>query len=98
MTLGLRAEVLARDKGCLANLLGATDNCRDKWGAVLPLQGRYAHSRLELDHIREQPMMGKRAPSDAEHLLTLCPWHHRDSGWATSHRPELRAYLRGVTA
>ena len=41
--------------------------------------------------------MGKRAPSDAAHLVTLC-WHHHLDGWATAHRPELRAYLREVEA
>lgn len=51
--------------------------------------------RLTLDHVKDQPMMGKRAPSDPEHLVTLC-WHHHLDGWATSHRPELREYLRSV--
>jgi hypothetical protein len=37
-------------------------------------------------------MMGKRAPSDMAHLVTLCEHHHLD-GWATSHRPLLRRYL-----
>jgi len=48
-----------------------------------------------LDHVKDQPRMGKRAPSDAAHLVTLC-WHHHLDGWATSHRPELRVYLRAV--
>jgi DNA modification methylase len=40
--------------------------------------------------------MGKRAPSDMAHLVVLCEWHHLQSGWATAHRPELRAYLKGL--
>lgn len=53
--------------------------------------------RLTLDHVRDQPMMGKRAPSDPSHLVSLC-WHHHLDGWATAHRPELRAYLATFNA
>lgn len=49
--------------------------------------------RDTLDHVRDQPMMGKRAPSDPQHLVVVCEAHHIWTGWATSHRPELRAYL-----
>jgi hypothetical protein len=42
-------------------------------------------------------MMGKRAPSDLAHLVSVCEWHHL-YGWATSHRPELRAYLQEINA
>ena len=52
---------------------------------------------LELDHVGEM-RMGKAAPTDIDHLVSLCPWHHRGlkagRNWATSHRPMLRAYLR----
>jgi 5-methylcytosine-specific restriction endonuclease McrA len=54
--------------------------------------------RLTLDHVKDQPRMGKRAPSDMAHLVTLCWHHHLGSGWATAHRPELRAYLQRVAA
>jgi hypothetical protein len=53
----------------------------------------FCQGRLTLDHVKDQPMIGKRAPSDMAHLVTLC-WHHHLDGWATSHRPELRDYLR----
>ena len=49
---------------------------------------------LTLDHVKDQPMMGKRAPSDQYHLVTICLGHHIENHWATSHRPELREYLR----
>ena len=52
---------------------------------------------LQLDHVREQPMAGKRAPSDPRHLAVVCRNHHTENGWATSHRPELRAYLEAVS-
>lgn len=81
MTPDLRLAILKRDKGCVAVLLGEpSDDCR---------------GRLTLDHVKDQPRMGKRAPSDMAHLLAVCEWHHLE-GWATSHRPALREYLRGV--
>jgi hypothetical protein len=49
---------------------------------------------LTLDHVKDQPMMGKRAPSDEHHLVTICMGHHVESTWATSHRPLLRWYLK----
>lgn len=74
----LRSEVLTRDGGCVAVVLGEVPgDC---------------HGRLTLDHVKDQPRMGRRAPSDPGHLVTLCEHHHLD-GWATGHRPELRAYL-----
>lgn len=48
---------------------------------------------MTLDHVKDEPMMGRRAPSDEGHLVTLCWEAHVNTGWATSHRPELRAYL-----
>ena len=72
--------VFERDGGCMAPRLG---------GSFLDCDGR-----LTLDHVRDQPMMGKRAPSDPAHLVTLCERHHLWNGWATSHRPEIREYLR----
>ena len=83
VTADLRLAVLERDRGCVAVRLGA-----DPAGCS---------GRLQLDHVKDQPMMGKRAPSDLAHLATVCERHHL-GGWATSHRPELRQYLREVTA
>lgn len=90
--------VMKRDGGCVAPALGATDTCLGKWGGpaiatLIPLT--YYRSALTLDHVKEAPRMGKRAPSDAAHLVVLC-WHHHMDGWATAHRPELRSYLREV--
>jgi hypothetical protein len=75
----LRSDVLLRDGGCVAIVLGEIPgSCR---------------GRLTLDHVKDQPRMGRRAPSDAGHLVTLCEHHHLD-GWATGHRDLLREYLR----
>jgi hypothetical protein len=76
--------VLRRDAGCVAVTLGASSSeCR---------------GRLTLDHVKDQPRMGVRAPSDEAHLVSLCEYHHLETGWATSHRPELREYLVRVSA
>lgn len=93
VTPGLRGEVLALDDyRCVAPKLGATDMCRNRWGSPIIVTGKMPHSALTLDHVKDQPRMGKRASSDRQHLVTLC-WHHHLDGWATSHRPELREYL-----
>ena len=74
--------VIQRDSGCVAVRLGESPaDCS---------------GRLTLDHVKDQPAMGKRAPSDPRHLVSLCEAHHLWSGWATSHRPELRRYLEAV--
>jgi hypothetical protein len=84
VTSDVALAVLRRDAGCVAVTLGA-----DPAGCG---------GRLTLDHVREHAAMGgRRAPSDAEHLVSLCEQHHLWTGWATSHRPELRAYLRRVS-
>lgn len=52
-----------------------------------------------MDHVRDQPRMGKKAPDDENHLVTLCAGHHLETRagriWATANRPLLRAYLKG---
>jgi hypothetical protein len=82
VTREVAIAVLQRDQGCVSPRLG---------GSFMDCAGR-----ATLDHVRDEPMMGKRAPSDAAHLVTLCEYHHLWSSWATSHRRELRAYLRSV--
>lgn len=79
VTAEVRLAVLERDQGCVAVTLGEN-----------PIVCR---GRLTLDHVKAQPAMGKRGPSRPSSLVALCEWHHLYSGWATSHRPELRAYL-----
>lgn len=82
----LRIRVFQRDGGCVAPRLDrSVELCA---------------GRLTLDHVRDEAMMGKRAPSDERHLVTLCELHHTGlvagANWATSHRPELRTYLATV--
>lgn len=90
VTPALREAVLRRDRGCVARKLKAPGSCTTRFGWPAGLD------TLELDHVREQPMMGKRAPSDMGHLVSLCWFHHQGSGWATANRPLLREYLASV--
>ena len=88
VTAEVAALVLRRDRGmCLAPLLDLS-------------QSGTCSGHLTFDHVRDQAMMGKRAPSDLAHLVTLCWFHHLGSragaNWATSHRDALRTYLRYV--
>jgi len=81
VTREVAMAVLKRDGGnCVAPFLG---------GSFMDCGGR-----TTLDHVKDEPRMGVRAPSDMAHLVTLCEGHHLWTGWATAHRPELREYLR----
>lgn len=62
-----------------------------------PTQSGMCSGPSTLDHVKDHPMMGRRAPSDPAHLVTLCYWHHIESGWATGHRPLLRWYLKRMS-
>lgn len=85
--------VLARDGVCVASKLDPFHRCRDRWGNDIdPRQ----LDRMTLDHVRDHAMMGKRAPSDPAHLVTLCWYAHLNTNWATSHRAELREYLEAA--
>ena len=86
-------EVFTRDDGCVAPRLPGN-------GTFMDCQGT-----LGLEHVKDEPRMGRRAPSDAAHLVTLCEGH-REPGmkagyvWCTDrqNRQAMREYLRKVTA
>lgn len=85
VTPALRLAVLERDRGCLAVRIGGQDPAT-------------CAGPLTLDHVKDAPRMGLRAPSDERHLATVCRGHHIDTGWATANRPLLRQYLAGVAS
>lgn len=98
VTLEVRQAVLGRDGyRCMAPELDrVAAGCRDNYGNDMAYPGGYHVARLELHHVKDQPRMGVRAESDPDHLITLCPWHHKFSGWATSRTglTMAREYLR----
>jgi hypothetical protein len=66
---------------------------------VDPIEWGNCWGRSTLDHIKDQPRMGKRAQSDSDHLVSLCQGHTEDGRkagyqWNTAHRYDLRDYLR----
>lgn len=91
----MRMVVLLRDRGCVAQRVDPQAGpCYDRWGnALLP----HAYVGLEMDYVR-LGATGKHHELASDHVM-LCPGHHQGAGpsagyqWATSHRPELRAYL-----
>ena len=70
---------------CLVELLDprASARCSGRW---------------TLEHVKDQPMMGKKAPDDERHLVVLCLFHNSDSPPSRSLRQSLRAYLANAYA
>ena len=94
VTPEVREAVLRRDVGCvLATLDPQHHVCRDAWGNPhLP----FDLSKLTLEHVKDELMMGKRAPSDPQHLVALCA--HANIGVPSkAQRAMLRQYLREVS-
>lgn len=98
VTYQVRTEVIERDiaiaGGCVAPYLDReAGDCRDFWNDVIRPDAR---PMLTVDHVRPHPSMALRAPSTRRWMVAMCPGHHLNSGWATSHRTVLRAYLEEV--
>jgi hypothetical protein len=87
------AYLFARDKGCVAAKLDRGHQCATRF--------RQPHSstdlsKMTIDHVKEHARMGVRAESDdPRRMVTLCGFANNE-GWASAHRKEERAYLRGV--
>jgi len=89
VTSDMALAVFARDNGCMAPRLG---------GSYFDCFGR---DRIE--HVKSEPRMGRRAPSDMAHLIVLCQGHTEDGMrggkvWATdkANRQAMRDYLAGL--
>lgn len=74
-------HVEARDGSCVAPVVDRSVDLCD--------------GPLQRDHVRYAAAMGGRRLTVPDGVVLLCRHHHLD-GWATSHRPELRAYLATV--
>lgn len=92
VTPDVALAVLQRDGGCVAPRLG---------GSFMDCAGR---NRLE--HVQDGGgRMGRRAPSDMAHLVTICEGHAEPGMragyvWCTdkANRAAMREYLASVTA
>lgn len=92
VTPELRREVLRRDGECVLVKRDPFHVCRDQWGNWhLPND----LNRLSLEHVKSEPRMGVRAPSDPRHLVALC---HAANIRVPSkdERAWMRAYLESV--
>lgn len=92
VTPEVRSAVLLRDGACVAWLLDRAHVCRDAYGT--PHDPRRL-AVLSIEHVKDELRMGKRAPSDLEHLVALC--YGANVGVPSKElRVELRAYLATV--
>lgn len=69
VTEDVRHRVLARDVQCFIFRIDPGHVCADRWGR---LHHPFETWRLSLDHVKDGPMLGKRAPSDEWHLVAMC--------------------------
>lgn len=69
VTPEVRQAVLDRDRECVLVKRDPMHICKDQWGRWHPAN---AVDRLSLEHVKDQPRMGVRAPSDPQHLVALC--------------------------
>lgn len=93
----MRAQVYARDGGCVAPRLDPeASRCYDRWGAPLPAMRQRA-DELEMDYVREGARAGRHLLM-VDHVM-LCPGHHQGAGpngghqWGPAHRRAERKYL-----
>lgn len=94
VTPELHAAVLVRDRACLLSKIEPDHLCRDQWGSP-HAAGDLA--RLTVEHVKDQPRMGRRAPSDMAHLVALCAAANIGVP-SKGQREAFRAYLRAVNA
>ncbi|CAB4173985.1 hypothetical protein UFOVP1028_9 [uncultured Caudovirales phage] len=66
---GLHAAVLLRDRGCVLAFLEPGHACRDTWGNP---HSPHDLARLQMEHVKAELRMGKRAPNDLGHVVALC--------------------------
>ena len=79
VTPSVRAQVRARDGGCVFGRLGIPHDC---------------FGQLELDHVRASGGLGLRSRSTTDNLVVLCPSAHRLKTLAGRRwRPVLLAWI-----
>lgn len=69
MNADLRHFILSRDRRCVAAIRDPKHVCRDRWGRP---HAPDALDLLTIEHVKDAPRMGKRAPDDPAHLVALC--------------------------
>lgn len=64
--------------------------------AIDPLNPVKCGGKQEVDHVKDQPMMGRRAPDDAHHLVAMCQEHNTWHPPRKELRQAEREYLKHV--
>jgi hypothetical protein len=102
---GVYEEVLLRDRLMFrAALLPLTQTdawlATDPWVCIAPVIDRRLLGQcfgvMTRDHVHEHTggTKGKRAMTTMRTVAIVCERHHLRSEWATSHRPEIRQYIK----
>jgi len=73
-----------------------TTLCKGVFGEALPHGAYSTLDKLQLDHVSDEGTYGKRAPSDAQHLVTVCPFHHATWAVTKQGRRLEREYLQSM--
>lgn len=94
VTPELHAAVLTRDRQCVLAKMDPAHVCRDIFGNVHRSDDL---GRLTLEHVKTELRMGRRAPSDLEHLIALCGFAN-NAVPSKAQRQAFRAYLLQVNA
>ena len=104
----VREFVLRRDEyRCVAPMLdGRAGWCRDIWGNQITHWRNHdpGPQYLQLNHVKDEGElgMGIKAPTDPDHLVSLCPFHHTGtsawSNWEAVNRRKLRRYLEEINS
>ena len=69
VTLETRQLVLVRDGMCFLFRMDRGHACRDAYGNP---HSPFDLLKMTLDHVKDHPRMGLRAPSDMRHLVAMC--------------------------
>ena len=93
MNRDLRRAVLERDKYCILLRLDPDHRCRDRWGEYHDPRNL---DKLTIEHVKLEPMMGKKAPTDLAHLVAMCAYANVAVPSRVT-RDAIRQYLREVT-
>lgn len=102
VTPEVHRQVIERDRAAMI-AVGMKQRIVCVAPVIDPRQSGRCWGRSTLDHVKDEPRMGVRAPSDPAHLATLCEGHTEAGAragfqWNTANRPGIRVYLRDGAA
>lgn len=93
VTPEVREYVFARDKVCVLSIFDVSHKCYDVWGEPHEAND---WGRLTLEHVKDKLRMGRRGPSDPEHLVVLDGYRNAIRPMTKVEREWVRLYLRRV--